>query len=259
MQRFANGWLSQRDLRAGAPARAQPRLFCLPHAGSGAAAFYRWKRELAAVDVCPVLLPGREMRLAERSMDDAVALVDALTVATAPYLDVPYAIFGHSMGALLAYAWALRIQERQLRAPVCLFVSGRNAAHLPFGHRDLHRLDDAAFVAELRRRYGGMPVDFMAEADLRALFLPILRADLRLVETYRHGAEALLNCPVMAFAGEDDPSVSDAGLVGWGELTRGEFAVLRFDGDHFYHVGAGQSALLTAIAARIVPASPSSR
>jgi medium-chain acyl-[acyl-carrier-protein] hydrolase len=237
MQGFAGNWLSQRDIRPG----ARMRLFCLPHAGSGAAVFYRWKRELTGIDVCPVLLPGREMRLAERSQENALALVEALAEAAKPYLDVPYAIFGHSMGSLLAYEWALR------SSPAYLFVSGRDAAHLPFGHRDLHTLSDAQFVAELRRRYGGMPGAFLEEPELREVFLPILRADLRLVETYRHGAETMLECPVMAFAGRDDVSVSDEGLSGWGDLTRGKFAAKRIEGDHFYHLATGQKELLRVI------------
>ncbi len=222
------------------------RLFCLPHAGSGAAAFYRWKPALPTVDICPVLLPGREMRLAEPSLEDAAELVDELLEAVAPYLDVPFAIFGHSMGALLAYEWALRLQDAGLRRPLCLFVSGRGAAHLPFGHRELHRLDDVQFVAELKRRYGGS-FELLEDAELREVFLPILRADIRLVEGYRHGAEELLECPVMAFAGQDDDSVSDAGLSGWGDLTRGGFEEQRLEGDHFYHVSRGQGPLLKAV------------
>jgi surfactin synthase thioesterase subunit len=231
------------------------RLFCLPHAGSGAAAFYRWKRDLPSIDVCPILLPGREARLSEASCEDASELVDALLEAVAPYLDVPFAIFGHSMGALLAYEWALRLQDAGLRQPLCLFVSGRNAAHLPFGHRELHRLDDSRFVEELRIRYGGSST-LLEDAELREVFLPILRADLRLVETYRHGAEELLDCPIMAFAGLEDASVSPAGLTGWGDLTRGGFVEHRFEGDHFFHVGAGRDMLLEAIGRRMASAKP---
>jgi surfactin synthase thioesterase subunit len=251
MERFAHGWLAQRDIH---PESTAVRLFCLPHAGSGAAAFYRWKRALPHVDVCPVLLPGREMRLGEPSLEDDAELVDQLLEAVAPYLDVPFAIFGHSMGALLAYEWALRLQDAGLRQPLCLFVSGRDAAHLPSGHRELHRLDDAQFVAELKRRYGGSSA-VLEDAELREVFLPILRSDIRLVEGYRHGAEELLECPVMAFAGRDDTSVSDTGLTSWGELTRGEFAERRFEGDHFYYAGVGQEALLRAIEELLMRAS----
>ena len=242
-------WIAERDLHAG----AKVRLFCLPHAGSGAAAFYRWKRLLpAAIDVCPVLLPGREMRLAEASITDARLLVAKLMEASRGILDVPYAIFGHSMGALLAYEWARSIQEAGLDAPVCLFPSGRNAAHLPFSHRELHRLGDEEFVAELRRRYGGMPENFLEDPELRDVFLPILRGDLKLVETYRYGPETALECPVMAFAGADDRSVSDEGLAGWGGLTRGPFACRRIPGDHFYHVGLGQTQLLELFAGALI-------
>ena len=251
-ERFAGGWLSQRDIRAG----ANTRLFCLPHAGSGAATFYRWKRDLTEIDVCPVLLPGREMRLAERSMEDASVLVDALIEAIAPHLDVTFAIFGHSMGALLAYELAKRLEQRGSGEPVCLFVSGREAAHLPFGHRELHLLEDDAFASALAERYGGAPQELLADAELRSIFLPILRADLRLVENYRHDADEMLRCDVIAFAGSEDWSVSEAGLRGWGELTQGEFAARRFAGDHFFHSGEGQAQLLNAISERLSTVDP---
>ena len=248
MVRFANGWLAERDIRSG----ARLRLFCLPHAGSGSAAFYRWKRELpATIDVCPVLLPGREGRLRENSMIDAVALAREIVAATNPYLDMPFAIFGHSMGALLAYEWTVQLAKAKLPEPVCLFVSGREGAHLPLPYPEIHRLGDKELVAELQRRYGGTPDSLLDDAELREVFLPILRADLNLVETYRHGPETVLQCQIMAFAGKDDKSVSDAGLEAWGTLTRGTFSSCRFTGDHFYTIGEGQPELLKAIAKRL--------
>jgi len=230
------------------------RLFCLPHAGSGIAVYYRWKRMLSGIDVCPVMLPGREIRLSEASIDSAARLIDEVMEATRSCLDVPYAIFGHSMGALLAYEWARAIQASGMDGPRCLFVSGRNAPHLPFAHRELHRLSDAGFVEELRRRYGGMPENFLEDAELRELFLPVLRADLKLVETYEHAGGRLLDCQVKAWAGAEDASVSEAGIEGWAELTRGGFAMRRFAGDHFYHMGVGQTAVLETIAAELTPA-----
>lgn len=250
MSRFAGGWLSKRDIQSG----ARMRLFCLPHAGSGAAGFYRWRQLLpAGVDVCPVWLPGREVRLAEPSLQDATALVDQLIAVAEPYLDVPFALFGHSMGALLAYEFAVRLQAARLRGPEWMFVSGREAPHLPFVHRELYRLGDEAFVAELRRRYGGMPEGFLADAELREVFLPILRADLRLVESYRHGERPLLRCPIDAFAGKSDSSVSDDGLAAWVTLTTGAFAWRRLPGDHFFHAGPGQPELLRLISERLRP------
>jgi medium-chain acyl-[acyl-carrier-protein] hydrolase len=247
MNRFANGWLAERDIRP----EARIRLFCLPHAGSGAAAFYRWKRELPAIDVCPVLLPGREARLRELSMSDLRSLVGELLESTKAYLDVPYAIFGHSMGALIGYEWAVHLALEGLAPPVHLFLSGREAAHLPLAYEPLHGLSDEAFVAELSRRYGGSPGDLLADAELRELFLPILRSDLRLVESYRHGPETMLHCPIMAFAGDTDTTVSEAGLNAWGELTTGKFTAQRFPGDHFYPGGDSLRPLLDLIAEQL--------
>ena len=248
MARFAHGWLAERDIRAG----ARMRLFCLPHAGSGSAAFYRWKRELSStVDVCPILLPGRETRVRENSLLDAVALVQELLVSTRQFLDLPFAFFGHSMGSLLAYEWAVQLAENNLPAPLCLFVSGRDSVHLPLPYPDIHRLSDEAFVGELQRRYGGTPDNLLADAELRELFLPILRADLSLVETYRRGPKIMLNCPILACAGFDDGSVSSVGLEAWRTLTTGNFSTRRFIGDHFYSTGEGQPELLAWIERRL--------
>jgi surfactin synthase thioesterase subunit len=242
-------WIAENDLR---PA-AKMRLFCLPHAGSGIALYYRWKRVLTGIDVCPVMLPGREMRLGEALIENAGALIDELMEATRSLLDVPYSIFGHSMGSLLAYEWARAIQAAGLDAPRRLFVSGRNAPHLPLTHRELHRLGDAEFVEELQRRYGGVPENFLEDAELRELFLPVLRADLKLVETYEHAPGERLDCPVRAWAGQEDDSVSEPGLAGWAEWTRGGFAMRRFAGDHFYLMGSEQDAVLDAVASELMP------
>lgn len=247
MDRFANGWLSERDIRPG----ARMRLFCLPHAGSGAAAFYRWKSLLPGVDVCPVLLPGREARLRELSVEDLRTLIAELLDSTSAYLDVPFAIFGHSMGSLIAYEWAVHLAQARLPEPACLFLSGREAAHLPLPYEPAHAMSDEAFVAELRRRYGGTPEDLLADAELREVFMPILRSDVKLVETYRHGPETMLHCPVLAFAGASDTSVSQSGLNAWGDLTTGEFATQRFAGDHFYTGGPSLVELLHVIARRL--------
>ena len=227
--------------------QAKLRLFCLPHAGSGAAAFYGWKRELSDVAVCPVLLPGREMRIAEKAMDDTGAVVDALIEATREHLDRPYAIFGHSMGALLAYEWTRRICAEGIAAPAALIVSGRNAACLPVAHRELHRLSEDALVEDLRIRYGETRDKLLDEAEMREIFLPALRSDLKLVETYRYVAGAKLPCPVVAIAGREDASVSDAGLERWGELTQGEFEWRRAAGGHFYHLQEGREDLLGVV------------
>ena len=240
-------WLSERDLAR----QASVRLFCLPHAGSGAAGFYRWKRLLpASIAVCPVLLPGREARLAEPPLRSAAAIVAALQAEARPHLTQPYALFGHSMSALLALEWARTIQREDLPAPLCLFVSGRNAPQQIPGHHNLHRIDDLDLLRELEARYGGAS-GILDDPELRALYLPILRADLEVVETYAYDPGPPLHCPVRAFAGVDDRSVSTEGLAQWSSVTTRTFAAQRFPGDHFYHLGAGQFGLLHTVAQQL--------
>lgn len=250
-------WLSARDLDA-----PGLRLFCLPHAGSGAAGFYRWKRLLpGSLAVCPVLLPGREARLAESSRTDGTTLVQELHEEAGKHLRRPYAVFGHSMGALLAYEWMRRIAADGLPGPVCLFASGRNAPAMASGHTGLHRLEADTFVRELKRRYGGEPEAVLADPELRDVFLPILRSDLQLVESYIWQPGPPLACDVRALAGEHDSSVSGDGMERWSETSAGSFASRRFAGDHFYHFGAGQAELLRFLSEtleRFSSAAPSS-
>ncbi|SNS47677.1 medium-chain acyl-[acyl-carrier-protein] hydrolase [Granulicella rosea] len=231
----AGHWVSSRDMTP----TARMRLFCLPHAGSGAAAFYRWKRLMpAGIDLCPVFLPGREMRLSEQPYEDASALIADLEFALQPYLDRPYAFFGHSMGALLAFELA------QAFRPEHLFVSGRIATHLPWPHRHIHALPDEELVSELGRRYGGNPQALLDDPALGEIFLPILRADLAVVESYRFRHDRTLVCPVTAYTGEADLSVSETGLSAWRQRTNGAFRSQRFAGDHFYHLGPGGEAMV---------------
>ena len=181
-------------------------------------------------------------------MTSVAAVVEELHQAARLRLGQPYAIFGHSMGSLLAYEWTRRIAADGLPRPICLFVSGRKAAHLPSSHKGLHQLPPEAFLQELKSRYGGEPEALLGDPELRELFMPILRTDLQLVETYAWVQSEALSCEILAFAGEDDGSVSNEGLARWRELTTGRFASRRFAGDHFYSFHQGQADLLHVMA-----------
>jgi len=214
--------------------------------------FNVWKRSLPGfIEVCPILLPGREVRLSEPSLTDSVELIDQIASALGNHLDKPYAIFGHSMGALLALELAQTLRSRGLREPSFLFVSGRNASHLPLEQRFLHQLPDDQFLAELDTRYGGLPQEILTNPELLELYLPILRADLKLLETHTHRERSPLDCPIAAFAGTDDRNVSAAGLAAWAEHTSASFETRRFEGGHFYLSGPGKAALLTLIGERL--------
>jgi medium-chain acyl-[acyl-carrier-protein] hydrolase len=211
------------------------RLFCLPHAGGGATAFRTWHTGLpSGVQVCPILLPGRETRRSEPSYTDLDSLADALARQLEPWLDLPFAVFGHSMGSLLAFEWVRRIQRSGQPMPRWLFLSGRRAPHVAADPNPLHALPDAEFVGELTRLYEGLPQEILSDPELMEVFLPVLRADIAVVESYRFQQGEPLDCPMTVFAGAKDMSVAFDELLAWKPQTRRRFAVQMLPGGHFY-------------------------
>lgn len=215
--------------------QARLRLFCFPYAGGAASIYRTWPQYLPAeIEVCAVQLPGRENRIRERAFADLVALVQALRPHLSAYLDKPFALFGHSMGALIAYEVARQLQLDG-QTPTHLLVSGRRAPILPETDVLLHNItSDEKFLVELQRRYGNLPAVLFEDAELRELFLPLLRADLTAVETYPSITKTVLPCPVVALGGAADPRVTYAELQAWQALTQASFAMHTFPGGHFY-------------------------
>lgn len=208
------------------------RLFCLPPAGGGATSFRGWANELPReIEICAIQLPGREKRLSEPPCPRLTPLVLALAQALVPCLDRPYAIFGHSMGALMAFELARELRRRTNQSPVHLLVSARPAPHLPPRESQIHQLPDSRFIDELCL-YNGMPTEVLENAELMELLLPMLRADFAIVETYEHTPDQPLPCPISVFGGLNDPKVRAADLDAWRRHTRGEFALHMFEGDH---------------------------
>lgn len=241
-------WISSRDRVQGATLR----LFCLPHAGAGASAYQTWKREMPpSVELCPVRLPGREMRLRESPYSNSRLLVQEMSEMLLADCDIPYAIFGHSMGAVLAYELAQALRERGAPEPVGLFLSGRVAPHLELSAKPLHGLAHDRFLAALEARYGGLPREVLEDQEMLDFYLPILRADLRLIETYRYDSKPALNCPVLVTAGTGDTSVWMDGLEAWKEHTSGPFELKTYPGGHFYLSGEARKPLLSMLHDRL--------
>lgn len=227
--------------------RARLRLFCFPYAGGGPHIFRGWSAGLPAdVELCPVHLPGRGSRIKEPPFTELLPLARALTRGLLPLLDKPFAFFGHSMGALIAFELARQLRREGGVGPSHLFVASRRAPQLPDPFPQMHALSDAGFIQALRR-LGGIPEEILQHEELMQLMLPILRADVTLVETYVYEREEPLDCPVSAFGGTLGHDVTPYELDSWRWLTRRAFRLQMFPGSHFFPV-EDRALLLEAIA-----------
>ncbi|MFK0243454.1 thioesterase II family protein [Amycolatopsis azurea] len=209
------------------------RLLCFPYAGGNAQAYARWRKLFpGSVEVCPVQSPGRGERVREKPLARQADLLDDLFSRIDRLPAKPTALFGHSLGALLAFECARRLGERREVRPVRLFVSGHRAPHLPMREDALCQLPDTDFLARLAARSSNL--EAFGDPAFRALLLPALRADYTVSETYRFIPGKPLDCPVTVFGGRADPEVERAELEAWERHTTGPFETRMFDGDHFF-------------------------
>lgn len=226
---------------------AELRLICFPYAGGSAHIFKGWDAFLPTeIEVCAVQLPGRGQRITEPPIDTLSRLTPQLADALLPYMDRPFAFFGHSMGALISFELVRTLRRQGAPLPRHLFVSARHAPHLPSARTPIHHLPDARFMAELEH-YKGTPSAVLQNRELMELFLPALRADFTISERYAYVTEQPLAVPISALGGVQDELVTRASLAAWCEHTAGSFSSRLFPGDHFY-LHSAQPLLLRALA-----------
>jgi len=235
----SNSWVTYPAVKPHAPLR----LFCFHYAGGNALSFRTWLDRLPPnVEGCLVELPGRGMRLLEPSFTRLEPLITALHQALLPSLTKPFALFGHSMGALVSFELARSLRRAQHPFPLHLFVSGQRSPQIPDPDHPIHALPESEFLNELRR-YNGTPEEVLNNAELIQLFLPTLRADFAVIETYHYTHEPPLACPISALGGLQDWKNNFASLEAWQDQTQATFDLKMFPGDHFF-IYSAQSQVL---------------
>jgi len=214
--------------------QADMRLFCFPYAGGSAAIYRMWADQLPKnLEICPVQLPGRGTRLNDRFFTRLMPMVEALAPALRSYCDRPFAFFGHSMGAAIAFELARHLRQQYHCEPEHLFVSGRNAPQVPDTDPFTYDLPEPEFIEEVRR-LNGTPKEVLEHPELMQLMLPLLRADFSVIQTYVYVAGEPLNSSITAFGGLLDHEVTREGLDAWSSQTTGRFSLRMLPGDHFF-------------------------
>ena len=215
-------------------AETSPQVVCFPHAGGAASYYFALSRALAPrVEVVAVQYPGRQDRRQEPLIDNIPALADQIFDMLEPMDGLrPCAFFGHSMGSIIAFEVARRLQRAGAVGPQLLVVSGRRGPAVQRTER-YHLRDDEGFVSELRAMDGTDP-RLLEDPELLATILPVARADYKAIETYECPSEAILRCPIVALVGDVDPWARVDEVAAWAVHTTGEFDMKIFQGGHFY-------------------------
>ena len=212
---------------------APVRLLCLPHAGAGASVYRAWGRGLpASIAASPVQPPGREKRLSELPMTSVEEIARQLAPEIVKMVRPPYAIFGHSAGALCAFEVSREIRRLNGPLPVHLFVAGRRAPSIPMARTDLAGLS-VDELARALRRLGGTPEEVLENPAMLGLLQPLLVADFQVNEVYNYRAEPRLPIPVTAFASTRDHLADPDEVAGWQGETSARYTQLVLDGSHF--------------------------
>lgn len=226
----SNPWM----LRLRPQPHAALRLFCFPYSGAGASLFYPWANILPGnIELLAVQFPGRESRMGEAPLHELEPMIDGLLTALQDFTDKPFAFFGHSLGALIAFELARQTAHLPEANLVHLFASSCYAPQLPDPAEPIFNLPEPQFIQKLGG-LNGMPQEVLENQELMSLLIPILRADFELCETYVYQEDEPLACDVTALGGLKDAHVPRSALEAWQAQTNGAFTVRMFPGDHFY-------------------------
>ena len=231
---------------------ARLRLLCFPYAGGGASIYRTWPKSLPpTIELWAIQFPGRETRFREPRLTSLEPLIHQLAELLTPHLTLPFACFGHSMGALISFELTRRLRAQGGPQPLHLLVSARRAPQLPRSRPLTYNLPDAEFIAELRR-LSGTPEEVLRHQELLELMMPLLRADLQINETYQYQPGVPLDCPISVFGGLEDTTTPPAELPPWQEQTRAAFKLRMFPGGHFF-LNKGPLDVIRAVTQDLTP------
>lgn len=216
------------------------RLFCFAYAGGNAMLYRPWQQQMdTRIEVLPVQLPGRGVRMMETPYSDMQKLVPDLAEVILREASVPFAFFGHSLGSLLAFEIIRYCQTKQLPLPVHAFFSGCAAPQFRKPPEGMHLMPDDELMDKLKA-YNGTPPAVLANRELMELVLPMIRADFSIVETWQYRPMPLFPTPISVLAGRQDDRTSEEQATGWAKESSGSCSVHWFEGDHFFIHGENE-------------------
>ncbi|WP_187445066.1 thioesterase II family protein [Rossellomorea vietnamensis] len=208
-------------------------MFCFSHAGGSSSSYRKWIPycDKKGIEIIAIQLPGRENRIREKPVDDLNALALMLTKEISHYLDKPYIFFGHSMGGIISYEVSKLLLKGNFKLPKHLFISSTKAPHIKPASKGIYNLSDSELISKLKD-LNGTPIELLKNIELMSLFLPAIRADFKIAETYFREV-CMLPIPISVFLGDKD-TVKLSSVLKWKEHTTNRFEHRIFKGDHFY-------------------------
>ena len=238
--------------QSGGPRRV--RLYCFSYSGGSAASYLPWQEDLEPdIEICAVQLPGRGARAGEKPYSSLPTLIETLAQIIAKHSasedKLPFAFFGHSLGAIVAFEVARYCKRHYFPMPRRIFVSGCDAPQHRSPCKNLHKLSDSDLIDALKD-YNGTPPEILEHRELMDLVLPAIRADFSLGETYRYLPSHPLNIPITVLAGKLDEHILLEELQEWRKETTNECRVQWFEGDHFY-INAEKQGVLEVLKAEL--------
>ena len=213
---------------------ASMRLFCFHYGGAGVSIFRSWANDVIDyAEVIAIQLPGREERYNEPLLKNIQSVVEELSLNFNEYTSKPFIFFGHSLGALIAFEFARELRRKGMPQPMHLIVSGTKAPHIIHEKPPIHSFLDEKFIRELKK-YNGIPHSIIENKELISIFLPAIRSDFCIYETYEHKNECPLSYPITALGGLSDDTFDRKNLIEWKDQTGHSFKHCFLAGNHFF-------------------------